>query len=246
MVEVQVPVLSKHTVTDPDIESISVSGHGYLQTSPEYLMKKLLSSGSPSIYSMGPAFREGEMGRNHRSEFIMIEWYRVGIDELQLIEEIKELLDSVLGSAPYTELAYREVLERAQDKTLEEDLRFSIACDSLKPGRFVIRDYPAEKAVLARLDEHDPRIARRFEFVVDGLELANGYFELKDWSEHLKRFSIDNDIRLARGLPKVNIDNEFIEAIRSGLPDCAGVAMGFDRLLMLQIGETDIGSVQLF
>ena len=90
-------------------------------------MKKLLSSGSPSIYSIGPAFREGEMGRNHRPEFIMIEWYRVGIDELQLIEEIKELLDSVLGSAPYTELAYREVLERAQDKTLEEDLRFSIA-----------------------------------------------------------------------------------------------------------------------
>ena len=134
MLEVQVPVLSKHTVTDPDIESISVSGHGYLQTSPEYLMKKLLSSGSPSIYSMGPAFREGEMGRNHRPEFIMIEWYRVGIDELQLIEEIKELLDSVLGSAPYTELAYREVLERAQDKTLEEDLRFSIACDNLKPG----------------------------------------------------------------------------------------------------------------
>ena len=111
MVEVQVPVLSKNTVTDPDIESISVAGHGYLQTSPEYLMKRLLSSGSPSIYSIGPAFREGEMGRNHRPEFIMIEWYRVGIDELQLIEEIKELLDIVLGSAPYTELSYREVLE---------------------------------------------------------------------------------------------------------------------------------------
>ena len=95
MLEVQVPVLSKHTVTDPDIESIGVSGHGYLQTSPEYLMKKLLSSGSPSIYSIGPAFREGEMGRNHRPEFIMIEWYRVGIDELQLIEEIKELLQEI-------------------------------------------------------------------------------------------------------------------------------------------------------
>ena len=94
--------------------------------------------------------------------------------------------------------------------------------------------------MLARLDDN-PRIARRFEFVVDGLELANGYFELKDWSEHLKRFSIDNDIRLARGLPKVNIDNELLND-PSGIPDCAGVAMGFDRLLMLKIGETDIGS----
>ena len=130
----QVPVLSKHTVTDPDIESIRVSGHGYLQTSPEYLMKKLLSLGSPSIYSIGPAFREGEVGRNHRPEFIMIEWYRVGIDEFQLIEEIKELLDSVLGSAPYIELPYKDVLERAKDETLEEDLRFSIVSGAAPPA----------------------------------------------------------------------------------------------------------------
>ena len=83
-------------------------------------------------------------------------------------------------------------------------------------------------------------------FVVDGLELANGYFELKDWSEHMERFAIDNQVREARELPTIDIDEKFMTSIRAGLPDCAGVALGFDRLLMLKMGESDIGAVQLF
>ncbi len=244
--EVQIPVLSSHTVTDPEVNSISVPGYGYLQTSPEYLMKRLLSSNSPSIYSIGPAFRDQEVGRHHRSEFTMIEWYRIGLNDLQLIDEIKELLNKVLGKAEYEELSYREVLAINNDRELDEDLRFSLACQELSPGRFVVRDYPAENAVLARLDDRNKDIARRFEFIVNGLELANGYFELNDWSEHVERFAIDNQVSAARGLPVIDIDKAFLDSIRAGLPDCAGVAMGFDRLLMLRMGASDIGAVQLF
>lgn len=246
VLEVQVPVLSSHTVTDPEVNSIGVPGYGYLQTSPEYLMKRLLSSGSPSIYSIGPAFRDQEVGRHHRSEFVMIEWYRIGLDDLQLIDEIKELLNVVLGFADYQEISYQEVLESHSEKDLDEDLRFSLASQELNPGRFIIKDYPADKAVLARLDEDNKDIARRFEFVVDGLELANGYFELKDWSKHMERFATDNLVREARELPTIDIDEKFMTSIRAGLPDCAGVALGFDRLLMLKMGESDIGAVQLF
>ena len=246
ILEVQMPVLSSHTVTDPEVSSIDVPGYGYLQTSPEYLMKRLLSSGAPSIYSIGPAFRDQEVGRHHRSEFIMIEWYRVGLNDLALIDEIKELLNVVLGASDYQEVSYQEVLESNNERDLDEDLRFSLACQKLNPGRFVINDYPAEKAVLARLDENNKDVARRFEFIVDGLELANGYFELKDWSEHLARFATDNLVRETRDLPTVDIDEEFLDSIQVGLPDCAGVAMGFDRLLMLKMGENDIGAVQLF
>ena len=246
VLEVQIPVLSKHTVTDPEINSIKVPGYGYLQTSPEFLMKRLLSSGSPSIYSIGPAFRDQEVGRYHRSEFIMIEWYRIGLNDTELIEEIKALLNLVLGEADYRELTYQEVLESSNEKYFEEDLRFSLGCQKLNPGRFIINDYPAHKAVLARLDEDDSDVARRFEFIIDGLELANGYFELNDYSEHVARFARDNQIRKERELPLIDVDEDFLGSIGKGLPFCSGVAMGFDRLLMLKTGSNDIGTVQLF
>ena len=239
-------MLSSHTVTDPEINSISVPGYGYLQSSPEYLMKRLLAFGAPSIYSIGPAFRDAENGHQHRPEFTMLEWYRRGLNDLELIEEIKELLDLILGKMPYQELTYSEVLLSKDNDHQEEDLRFAIACEALKPGRFIIKDYPAEKAVLARIDEENPSISRRFEFVIDGLELANGYFELQDFTEHLSRFSADNQMRKQRDLPLIDVDPEFMASVSEGLPTCAGVAMGFDRLMMLREGVSDIAEISLF
>ena len=95
-------------------------------------------------------------------------------------------------------------------------------------------------------DEDDSGVARRFEFIIDGLELANGYFELNDYSEHVARFARDNQIRKERELPLIDVDEDFLGSIGKGLPFCSGVAMGFDRLLMLKTGSNDIGTIQLF
>ena len=100
--------------------------------------------------------------------------------------------------------------------------------------------------MLARLHEDDSDVARRFEFIIDGLELANGYFELNDYSEHVARFARDNQIRKERKLPLIDVDEDFLGSIGEGLPFCSGVAMGFDRLLMLKTSRNNIGAVQLF
>ncbi len=113
-------------------------------------------------------------------------------------------------------------------------------------GVVFVHDYPASQAALARLRPGQPRIAERFELYVDGIELANGWSELTDAAEQRSRFENDNRTRHAAGLPQVPLDERLLAALAHGLPDCAGVALGFDRLLMLAAGATDIGAVQVF
>jgi lysyl-tRNA synthetase class 2 len=240
VLEVQTPVLAPNTVTDPDVESIAVPGYGFLQTSPEYQMKRLLAVGAPSIYQLAPAFRHEEVGRLHNSEFTMLEWYRLDFDHGQLMEEVADLVDEVLGPASYTTVTYAELvgdLDRPRD---ELDLAFAEATGALNPGRFFVVDYPADQGALARLKPDNPAVAARFELVIDGVELANGYWELLDPSDHLQRFQQDQKIREARGLILVEIDRAFIAALNTGLPTCAGVALGVDRLLMLAMGERSL------
>ena len=246
VLEVQTPVLGPNTVTDPDVESIAVPGYGFLQTSPEYQMKRLLAVGAPSIYQLAPAFRHEEVGRLHNSEFTMLEWYRLDFDHSQLMDEIADLVDEVLGPASYTTVSYAELvgdLDRPRD---ELDLVFAEATGALSPGRFFVVDYPADQGALARLKPDNPAVAARFELVVDGVELANGYWELLDPSEHLQRFQQDQKIREARGLIPVEIDRAFIAALNAGLPTCAGVALGVERLLMLSMGERSLDKALTF
>ena len=237
VVEVQTPVLAPATVTDPDVESIAVPGYGFLQTSPEYQMKRLLSAGAPSIYQLGPVFRHEERGRLHNPEFTMLEWYRLGFDDQQLMQEVAELVALVLGPDAVQTVTYQQLVGdvsgRGDVQSSELDLRFAEACEKLQPGRFFVVDYPADQAALARLRPDNPSVAARFELVIDGIEIANGYWELLDPTEHERRFAADRARRKALGRTDVEPDQPFLTALRRGLPNCAGVALGVDRLLML-------------
>ena len=246
VIEVQTPVLAKHSVTEPDVQSIEVPGYGYLQTSPEYQMKRLLAAGMPSCYQLGPAFRHGEQGRLHNPEFTMLEWYRLGFDHNQLMYEVADLVDALLGPKPYQRLTYEDVVGKSEARTRDAlDLALAEACERLTPGRFFITDYPADQAALARINP-DGQTAARFELVIDGVEIANGYWELLDAEEHRQRFKTDSEIRQQRGLPAVAVDEAFIAALEHGLPECAGVALGFDRLVMLRSSAKALSNVTAF
>ena len=246
VIEVQTPLLAEATVTDPDVESISVPGYGYLQTSPEYFMKRLLAAGVPSCFQLASAFRHDERGRRHNPEFTMLEWYRVGFDDAALRDEVAALCDTLLGPAVCETLTYADLVTDLEQPREVLDLAFADACDNLGPGRFFLIDYPAEQAALSRLKPDNPAVAARFELVIDGVEVANGYWELTDVDEHRARFAGDLERRAARGLPAREIDERFLAAMVEGLPDCAGVAVGFDRLVMLAIGASSLDEVLAF
>lgn len=113
-------------------------------------------------------------------------------------------------------------------------------------GPTFVHAYPASQAALARLDPEDERVAHRFEVFVAGVELANGYHELADAAEQRRRFEADNAERRRRSLPEVPVDERLLAALAAGLPPCAGVALGFDRLVMLAAGVDDIAEVIAF
>lgn len=254
VLEAQTAVLAAATVTEPAVESLAVPGHGYLQTSPEYQLKRLLAAGAPSLYQLGPVFRAGESGRRHNPEFVMLEWYRLGFDDAALMAEVAALIDRVLGPQPVHTVRYREVVERGSSAPVPVhfspreamDLRFSEGLEALGVGRFFIIDYPAEQAALARLRPGDGSVAARFELVVDGLELANGYWELGDAAALQRRFRRDQEARRAHGQQVPDLDQRFLAAMEHGLPACSGVALGFDRLLMLKLGAASLQEVMAF
>lgn len=246
VLEVQTAVLAAHTVTDLNIESMAVGTHGYLQTSPEYQLKRLLAAGAPSIYQLGPVFRAGEAGRLHNPEFTLLEWYRLGFDDQALMHEVAALVDQVLGAGNYRYHRYGDLVGDLNRSPEELDLDLVDALEALGTGRHFITHYPAEQAALARLDADDPTVAARFELVVDGVELANGYHELTDAEEQRRRFAGDIEKRRLARKVEPTIDEYFLAALDSGLPDCAGVALGVDRLLMLQQGASSLAEIMPF
>jgi lysyl-tRNA synthetase class 2 len=243
--EVQTPLLGRCTVTDPDVEGIAVPEYGYLQTSPEYFMKRLLAAGVGDCYQLGPAFRHDEQGRLHNPEFTMLEWYRIGFGAEQLMDEVAQLCDTVLGQAEYARRSYASLVDDLDAPRDELDLAFAEGCAAIR-GRCFVVDYPAEQAALARVDPHNGDVATRFELVIDGVEIANGYWELTDLQEHRQRFDRDLQERRRRGLPLHDVDELFLAALARGLPDCAGVALGVDRLVMLALGFDSIDDVLTF
>ncbi len=270
--EVDVPVLAAAGVTDPHIDCLQTCVNGrvqYLQSSPEYYMKRLLAAGSGSIYCLGRAFRDGEAGRRHNPEFTLLEWYRVGWDEHQLMVELASLVTGLeLGWATH-QYSYGELFQQVigldphnaplaviqqkasalsggsfagEGRSTCLDLIFSLAVEpSLPDGLVLVHDYPACQAALARLDRdaQGNQVARRFEAFLHRMELANGYFELTDPVEQASRFDADRAQRKAMGNPDVPADRHLLAALSAGLPDCAGVALGVDRLLLqwLQLGD---------
>ena len=266
VLEVQTPVVGAHTVIDPALDGMATRDGRFLQTSPEYHMKRLLAAGAPSIYQIAPSFRAGEAGRLHNPEFTMLEWYRLGFDAPALMREVAALVDLLLGEAPYVHLTCAQLLRGRFDidlddtaalleigagfgltqPTLDEafDLALADALGAEKARRVFVTAFPADQAALARLGP-DGRAAR-FELIVDGVEIANGYHELTDAAELAERFDADALRRQARGQDAVAPDVRLLAAQKQGLPDCSGVAMGLDRLLMLKLGARDIADVIAF
>ncbi len=278
-IEVDTPLMAKHTVTDPYMRALSVVSaasqpQGYLQTSPEYGMKKLLSLGSGDIFQLSKMFRSEENGKIHSPEFTLLEWYRVGWDHWALMDECKALLCQVLGARPVKSYSYQQAFQsflevdpfEIQLETLAKlaiellgdlpkDLMFDDYLSLLFSQKIephfdpdeitFVTDYPPSQASLAktRINPQGIEVAERFEIYLGGIELANGFHELTDASLQLARFHQDNEIRAAKGLPKMAIDPTFINALKRGLPACAGVALGVDRLLMIKLGESDIKQV---
>jgi lysyl-tRNA synthetase class 2 len=275
VLEVETPVLARTTVTDPAIDSLEVAINGrswFLQTSPEYHMKRLVAAGSPSIYRLGPVFRAEESGQQHNPEFTMIEWYRLGFSAEELMAEVAELVDLLVGADEYQRVAYdallvdrlgvtadagagalRAALARFMEVSAQVDRRdlldlaFATALES-QPGRCFISDYPADQAALAktRIDEDGRTVAERFELVIDGLEIANGYEELTDAEVLAQRMDADRRLREAEDRAAPAPDDRLLAAMRAGLPQCAGVAVGFDRLVMLATGAARIDQVLTF
>ena len=246
VIEVQTPTLGLNSTTEPQIDPLRTTDGAFLQTSPEHYMKRLLAAGAPSIYQLGPAYRAGEAGRLHREEFSMLEWYRLGFSDAALMDEVAALVDRILGAADCRRIRYESLVGALTGDPAELDLRFASAVERLGKGRWFVTDYPAEQAALARLRDGDAAWAARFELIVDGVELANGYHELTDPVELRQRMVRDNAARAAAGRESMAADERLLAAMTHGLPNCAGVALGVDRLVMLAIGASSLAEVMSF
>lgn len=243
VIEVQTPVLMPCSVTEPMIDSIEVPGYGWLQVSPEYAMKRLLAAGAGAIYQLGPVFRDGERGRWHNPEFTLLEWYRPGFDDRALMAEVAALVDVLLGADDYRHLPYGALVPPGTEGDAA-DLAYAEACEALS-GRCFVTHFPKAQASLARLHS-DGETAARFELIVNGVEIANGYHESGNADELRRRFDADNRRRAALGKRLQALDQPFLAAMRSGLPEVSGVALGVDRLFMLKAGITHMDQALTF
>ena len=281
--EVETPTMVQAGVTDVHLESLEVhradgTRAGFLHTSPEYAMKRLLAAGAPDIWQLCRVFREGERGRRHNPEFTMVEWYRLGIDHHALMDDVERLLRALIGSerpvGPTRRVTYRDAFVESlgldplvapldairaalsgkgvdvpqsvageRDALLDLAMSLAVAPAFAPDAITFLYDFPASQAALARI--RGP-VASRFEAFWGGLELANGFHELGDADEQARRFEADRAERRRRGQPDREPDLRFIAALAAGLPPCAGVAMGLDRVVMIAAGADSIDDVIAF
>jgi lysyl-tRNA synthetase class 2 len=298
VIEVETPLLSHHSITDPHLDSLQSRFRDqacYLNTSPEYAMKRLLASWKKPIYQICKAFRDDELGPNHNPEFSLLEWYRPGFDMLELMDEVAVLITYLCRGAKFSSLdaglllrpqferlSYQQAFENfaginphqttsgecyqvAKANQIEIPQGLGLGDDEVndwldwlltqlifpafgKESFTFIYDYPASQCALAKVTENEQHfpVAKRFELFFGEIELANGFHELTDGAEQLQRFQQENRQRKLAGKPSGCIDENLIAALHHGLPDCSGVAMGLDRLLMAMTGNTSIGRVLTF
>ena len=290
VLEVETPALSPSGVTDPALENVTavVNSLGgapqYLHTSPEFAMKRLLAAGSGDIYQLCRVFRDDELGRWHQPEFTLLEWYRIGWDDEQLMTEVEALLATAVAAAGNAasspaidgsvRTTYADAIERVLDvrpeaptnvlvrrleaagidvpQELTHDAVLDLAFGTLVVARFdptrftFVCDYPASQAALARIKTTEPPVAARFEVFAGGIELANGFHELTDANEQRRRFVADHAARRNAQRHVPPIDEAFLAALAAGLPDCAGVAVGIDRLVALATNQSNVAATLSF
>jgi elongation factor P--(R)-beta-lysine ligase len=284
-IEVQPPCLSRDNVVDAHIDPVEVAGEAvllpadivapryYLQSSPEFAMKRMLAGGSGPIYSLGPVFRAGERSPRHNVEFTMLEWYDVDVGMDAVIDQTIQLVSESLTITDIEIITYRELFRKfagfdpieepittlqaavaridvslaeslaGQRDALLDVLMTELIEPQVSDQNLLIHNYPLTQAALARRSDEDPQTAERFELMIGGLEIANGYGELLDADELVRRNIENNRKRTATGRAPLPVESVLVEAMRRGIPRCAGVALGFDRLLMLQQSTADIADV---
>lgn len=273
VLEVETPLFYESTVTDPAQKAFQL-GANFLQTSPEYAMKRLLAAGSGDIFQICKAFRDDEIGRMHNPEFTMLEWYRIGFNLSDLMDEMSDLLQLILKCETPDRIAYRQLfldilktdpitadIQQLKNIAAQHHIHLSDSFNDADKDTWLdilmthliepvagkikptfIYNYPASQAALAKINP-DKVTAQRFEVYFQGMELSNGYYELLDPDELEKRFHQDNALRKSRNLPECPIDEKLLAAQRHGIPDCAGVSLGLDRLMILAFGAKHIKEV---
>lgn len=287
VLEVETPVLSQAAVTDVHLASVPALRHingqqhtHYLQTSPEFAMKRLLASGSGAIFQICKVFRDDEHGRKHNSEFTMLEWYRPAFSLTDLMHETSALLNVCLAERfsdlrPIV-LSYKHAfqdrldinplqatLQQLKDTARRVGLNLDLGDDRLaymdllfshmvEPSLgfdtpVFLTDFPPEMASLAKVktDDDGEQVAARFEVYIEGLELANAYDELVDAEVLRQRFMADNAERAAQGLTVMPIDEHLLAALPH-MPECSGIALGIDRLLMIAQNKLKLEQVITF
>lgn len=292
-VEVETPLLVPSPGLEIHLEAVTAGG-GYLITSPEYQMKRLLAGGFERIYQVCKCFRANEEGPHHSSEFTMVEWYRAYADLDAIIKDTEALVHTVVRAVtqsssvklgvrtidvtpPWPRMSVRDAMHQwagielagdesaaelvakvrlagvgVADDTAWDDAFFAAFLAKVEPAiaaltqPLILEDWPAPLAALARRKPTDPRTALRFEAYVGGIELANAFGELTDPVEQRARFQEDLRIRRERGSAVYPIDEKLLAALAEGLPPSAGIALGFDRLVMLATGAATIDRVLAF
>lgn len=274
--EVDTPLRVPAPGVDLHLDAIPAHG-GYLITSPELHMKRLLAAGFPRVFQVARASRLDELGQLHEPEFTMLEWYRAFAGLPQVLADTEQLLrlvaERVAGEArllgptgqryeltlPFQRVTVREAFREfagiadAVDLAHTDETRyFELYVNLVEPGLarepapLFLWKYPANQAALARLSVEDSSVAERFELYVAGVELCNGFDELTDPDEQLRRFEQDTQRRASEGRVTYPIDQRFLAGLRSGMPRAGGNALGFDRLLMLATGARELSDVIAF
>lgn len=317
--EVETPLFVANPDPEPTIElfqTMHAANHyqvtGYLNGSPEFMMKKLLAAGSGNIFQICKSFRNGEpVSSRHNPEFSILEWYRVDADYTDVMKDCEGLFQFLhryvtgmrqkilrnpydFGSLPNTDLqltfkgksydlsgswerlsvpdAFEKYAGVSKDQLLNEaaliasaqskgyavdetttydDAFYQIMLNEIEPHLGATKptflyDYPASQAALSKKKASDPRLAERFELYIGGLELGNAFSELADWQEQQERFENQLAVRRQNGQAVWQVDSQFIAALKSGFPQCGGIAVGVDRLVMLFADAAEISEVLFF
>jgi lysyl-tRNA synthetase class 2 len=277
--EVDTPVMAHHGITDVYLSNIQACFRNKpysLQTSPEYHMKRLLAAGSGPIFQLARVFRDDELGRWHNPEFTLLEWYQLGINHHQLMDEVDVLLQTILKSAPMIRQTYQQAfldacaidpltasITQLQQVLEQHNLAnvLAVAEQDRDQYLFLLMSHVVEPFLgtknapvavynfppsQAALAQINHGVAERFEVYYRGVELANGFHELTDAEAQAQRFEQDLALRKQLGLSLPEPDSWLLEALKAGIPPCSGVALGIDRLLALAMSKTSISQIMAF
>jgi elongation factor P--(R)-beta-lysine ligase len=310
--EVETPILSRDVVVDAYLEPfVTCAQTGaacakpdradefFLQTSPEFGMKRLVASGASAIFQVTRAFRRGEVGARHNPEFTLVEWYRTASsyhEQMSFVEEFVcgffERVATIKKSGladfphmglepprpPFQRISYGQAFEeavgqRVLGQSAAELARLAeligvpvppgLAADDVdgwlnlllalrvepvlaRKAALFLYDYPPGQAALARIRPGPIAVAERFELYLRGIEICNGYQELTDAEELRRRIGLQAALRRRDGNRPLPAESHLLDAMEAGLPECAGVALGFDRLLMSAVGAESLAEVIAF